>query len=149
MDKLPIPHPARESYGKHRRDVTRQIILPVILITVVVVGLAALAIFAATGSNTAVSLWADISLIWIIIPMMLLMLVILALTAALAYGLMRLLKVSPHYTGLAQHYALWLNAEIVAWADKIVQPVLTIKSWLEIFVKSEEKNESKTRNPNQ
>ncbi len=139
MDKLPIPRPERESYVKHRRDVTRHILRPVILVTLIMVGLAALSIFAATGSSPAVSLWADIAAIWVIIPMMLLMVVILALTAALAYGLTRLLKVSPRYTGIVQEYALWFNAEVKLLADKIVKPVLVIKSWLELFVKSEEK----------
>ena len=139
MDKLPALRPERESYVKHRRDVTRQILLPMILVTFVGVGLAALSIFGATGSNPGVSLWADIAAIWIIIPMMLLMLVILALTIALAYGLTRLLKISPRYTGIAQEYALWFNAQVSLWADKIVKPVLFIKSWLNIFVKSEEK----------
>jgi hypothetical protein len=139
MNKFPVPRPERESYAKHRRDVTRQIILPVILVTLIGVGLAALSIFAATGSRPGVSLWADIAAIWIIIPMMLLMLVILALTIAMAYGLTRLLKVSPRYTGLAQEYALWFNAQVSLWADKIIKPVLVIKSWLGLFVKSEEK----------
>ena len=139
MDKLPVPRPERESYVKHRRDVTRQILLPMILVTFIGIGLVALSIFAATGSNPGVSLWADIAAIWIIIPMMLLMLVILAATIALAYGLTRLLKVSPRYTGIAQEYALWFNAQVSIWADKIVKPVLVIKSWLELFVKSEDK----------
>ena len=139
MDKFPELRPERESYVKHRRDVTRQILLPVILVTLIGVGLAALSIFAATGSNPGVSLWADIAAIWIIIPMMLLMLVILALTAGLAYGLTRLLKIAPRYTSVAQEYALWFNAQISLWADKIVKPVLVIKSWLEMFVKSEDK----------
>jgi sterol desaturase/sphingolipid hydroxylase (fatty acid hydroxylase superfamily) len=82
MDKFPELRPERESYVKHRRDVTRQILIPVILVTFVVMGLAALSIFAATGSHPGVSLWADIAAIWVIIPMMLLMLVILALTVA-------------------------------------------------------------------
>jgi hypothetical protein len=139
MNKLPIPRPERESYVKHRRDVNRQILLPVILVTVIGLGLVALSIFAVTGNNPGVSLWADIAAIWIIIPMMLLMLVILALTIALAYGLTRLLKISPRYTGIAQQYALWFNAQVSIWADKIVKPVLVIKSWLELFVKSEDK----------
>ena len=139
MDKFPVHRPERESYVKHRRDVTRQILLPVILVAFIGVGLAALSIYGAIGSNPGVSLWADIASIWIIIPMMLLMLVILALTIAMAYGLTRLLKVSPRYTGIAQEYALWFNAQVSLWADKIVKPVLVIKSWLEIFIKSEDK----------
>lgn len=143
MDKVPkakrsgpAPRPNHPSYIKHRRDVTRQILLPILLATLVGLGFAALAIYGAVGSHAGVSLWADISLIWLIIPMMFLALVILALVGGMVYGLAKLLGAAPRYTGLAQHYALWLNAEIVLWAEKIVQPVLSLKAWLGIFSKS-------------
>jgi hypothetical protein len=139
MDKSPVPQPERESYVKHRRDVTRQILLPVILVAVLGLGFAVLAGVAATGKSASVSLWADIAAIWVIIPLMLTLLIVLALTVGLVYGLSRLLKVSPRYTGLAQGYVLWFNTEVSLWADKIVQPVLSIKAWLDLFVKSEEK----------
>lgn len=139
MDKFPVPRPERESYVKHRRDVTRQILLPVGLVAVFGVGFAVLAGVAATGGSAGVSLWADIATIWVIIPLMLTMLLILALTVGVVYGLQRLLKVTPRYTGLAQEYALWFNAEVSLWADKIIQPVLSIKAWLDLFVKREEK----------
>jgi len=138
MDKISVPRPERESYVNHRRDVTRQIILPLVLAIILALTAAVLAGIGAAGNNAGVSLWADISIIWLIIPMMFLALVILALTAAIVYGLNRLLKVSPHYTGLAQAYALWLSAEISIWTDKIIQPVLTIRSWIDFFSKKEE-----------
>ena len=62
----------------------------------------------------------------------------MALMLALVYGLNRLLKVSPHYTGLAQAYALWLNTQVIIWTDKIIQPVLSIKTWLDLITKHEE-----------
>ncbi len=138
MDKLPQAQrsgerPGHPSYRKHQRDVTRQILLPIILAALIGLGFAALAIYGAVGGQAGVSLWADISLIWLIIPMMFLALVILALLVALVYGLAKLLGVAPRYTGLAQHYALWLNAEIVLLTEKIVQPVLSLKAWLGIF----------------
>jgi hypothetical protein len=139
MDKISVPRPKRESYIKHRRDVIRQILLPVILVTILGLGVALLSSFAAAGSNPGVSLWADISIIWLIIPMMALALVILALMIALVYGFDHLLKVSPHYTGLAQTYALWLNAQVAIWTDKIIQPILSIKTWLDLILKREEK----------
>jgi hypothetical protein len=141
MDKLPVPRPDRESYVKHRREFTRQILLPVILVTLVTIGLAALTVYGTVARSENVSLWADIAAIWVILPLMLLMLVILAITVALIYGLRRLLQITPHYTGIAQDYTLWFNAEVRLWADKIVKPVLVIKSWLQLFIKSEEKNE--------
>jgi hypothetical protein len=140
MDKAPKAKPNREaflpthpSYRKHRRDVIRQILLPMILVTLVGVGLAALSIYGAVFNHAGVSLWADISLIWLIIPMMFLALVILVLVSGMVYGLAKLLGAAPRYTGLAQHYALWLNTQIVLWTEKIIQPVLSLKAWLGIF----------------
>ena len=137
MDKYSVPRPERESYVKHRRDVNRQILFPIILASLVAIGLAILSGIAATGSNPGVSLWADISIIWLIIPIMMLALVILVLMIALVYGLNRLLKISPHYTGMAQAYALWLNAEAKIWTDKIIQPVISIRTWLDLILKRE------------
>jgi hypothetical protein len=138
MDKFSVPRPERESYIKHRRDINRQIVLPVILATFVGIGLAIFSGFAMVTKNNSVSLWADISIIWLIIPMMMLALVILVIMLALVYGMKRLLKVSPHYTGLAQTYALWLNTEVSIWTDKIMQPILSIKAWLDLILKREE-----------
>ncbi len=143
MEKTSIPRyvpygPERESTLKHRRDLNRQIILPIVLATLAAVGLAILSGLAATTNSSSVSLWADISLIWLIIPMMFMALVIMALAIALVYGLNRLLKVTPHYTGLAQYYTFWFNAQVTIWADKLVQPVLFIKSWLASISKHEE-----------
>lgn len=144
--KVPVPRPNHASYRNHRRDFTRQILLPILLVTFIGLGFAALAIYGAVGSHEAVSLWADISLIWLIIPMMLLALMLLALTMGLVYGLAKLLDAAPRYTGLAQRYALWLNAEIVRWTEQIIQPVLSLKAWMGIFTKGKESHDSQRRN---
>ena len=135
MNKYNVPRPERESYLKHQRDFQVKILLPMILATVVIVALAVLTGIAASGSSPVVSLWADISIIWLIIPAMVLALVILALLIALVYGLGRLIKIGPHYTGLVQAYALWLQAEVSIWTDKIIQPVLSIRTWLDLILK--------------
>jgi hypothetical protein len=136
MDKYSLPRPQRESYVKHRRDVNLQIILPIVLVTLVGVGLAAVSSFAATANNLGVSMWADISIIWLIIPIMLMALVVLAVMVALVVGFSRLLKVSPHYTGLAQSYALAFNAQVTIWSDKIMKPVLSIRTWLDLILRN-------------
>lgn len=133
-----MPRPDRESYVKHRRDVLRQIILPLILVILLAVGAAVLAGFGAAGKSAGVSLWADISLIWLIIPMMIMALVILGVLVGMVYGLSRLLEISPHYTSIAQSYVLWFSAEVSIWTQNIVQPVLTIRSWLDLISKKEE-----------
>ena len=86
---------------------------------------------------------ADIAAIWVIIPMMFLMLVIVALTGALVYGMSKLLKVSPHYTGMAQQYVLRFAAEVRLWADRAVKPVLVVRSWAGIFRKKQKSFEKR------
>lgn len=143
MDKIPVPRPERESYVKHRRDVNRQIILPMVLATVVIVSLAVLAGIAASRGEAGVSIWADIATIWVIVPLMFGMLILLALVGGLAYGLTRLLEVTPRYTGLAQVYVQWFNAQVTIWADKLTGPVLGIKTWLDLLLSLVAKDEKK------
>jgi hypothetical protein len=136
MDKLPVPQPMRCSYAKHRRDVNRQIILPVAFVAVMIGILAALILFMGD-----VSKWAAIAIIWMAIPLTLLMLAVLAVAWGVVYLLGRLLKVSPRYTGIAQAYALWLNAQIVLWTDKLIQPLIQLQAWSSLFSKQEKKTE--------
>jgi hypothetical protein len=133
MHRLPAPRLSRKSYVKHRQDVIYQIILPVVLFVVIMIAVAALIWFAAFQGTGDVSTWAALATIWIIIPLMGLMLVILALSVGMVYLLARLLKVSPRYTGIAQTYALWFNAQIVLWTDRIIQPILKFQAWLSMF----------------
>ena len=146
MNKSPIPTPKRESHLKHRQAVNRQILLPVILVAVVGLGLAVLSAFGAAGNNPGVNLWADISIIWLIIPMMLMALITIALMIAIIYGFKNLLDTTPHYTGILQDWVLWLNAEIKIWANKITKPVLSIKTWLDLIINNEDKDEQQKRN---
>lgn len=128
MHKLSLPQPARYSYTKHRQDVTRQIVLPVVFVAVMVVILMALLVFA-FQSGADVGKWAAIAIIWMIIPLMVLMLVLVAASWGVVYLLMRLLKVSPHYTALAQHHVLHFNRQIIVWTDKLIDPILKLKAW--------------------
>jgi hypothetical protein len=138
MENIPVPRPERESYIKHRREVTRHIIVPIALVTLLGILIAVLSSVAAAGANPAVSLWADISIIWLIIPIMLLALLIVALLIAMTQGMKRLLNIAPRYTSLAQAYAYWFNIEVRNWSQKITQPVLTIRTWLDLILKRED-----------
>ena len=141
MDKLPVPQPARFSYIKHRQDVNRQIILPVAFVAVMIGLLAALTWFATFMRGGDVDKWAAIATIWMVLPAMVLMPVVLAVAWGVVYLLGRLLKVSPRYTGIAQAYVLWFNAQIVLRTDKIILPLIQLQAWLSLFSKREKKTE--------
>jgi hypothetical protein len=133
MQRLPAPQLSRPSYVKHRRDVTLQIVLPVVLFVILMLAAAFLLASTALQGGGDVGTWAAIATIWMVIPLMGVMLVLLALVFGLVYLLARLTKVSPHYTGIAQQYALWFNAQIVLWTDRIIQPILKFKAWVGLF----------------
>lgn len=70
---------------KHQRQFLLEILLPLLLLLIAVVGLTVLAIML-TGSNGSIlSQWADISLILLVLPVMLFVLIAVALVILLSY----------------------------------------------------------------
>lgn len=140
MSKKPIiPRPNRESYLKHRREFRRQILLPIVLIVLAALALAALVGVATFRDGGDVGRWAAISTIWMSIPALGLLLVVMMVLITLIYGLGRLIKVTPKYTGLVQEYALYVSARVVQINKQITTPVIRIKAWLSLFSREEEK----------
>lgn len=70
---------------KHQRQFLLEILLPLLLLLIVVLGLTVLAIML-TGSNGSIlSQWADISLILLVLPVMLFVLIAVALVILISY----------------------------------------------------------------
>lgn len=135
--KPPLPKPSHASYLKHRKDFAWKIVFPLVLATLLIMVISVLiGIRAFSGGQSDVALWAAISTIWIVIPLMMMALVVLALLFGLVYGLARLLGETPHYTGLAQHYIIWFNAQLRLWADKLSDPVVFIKTWGSVLLRN-------------
>ena len=124
--KAQLPQPVHESYKRHRREFAWQIILPVALSVLVIVALIVLINIAAFNEGGDVARWAAISTIWIVIPIMLAGLVLLALLVVLVYGMKRLLAITPTYTGLAQDYVHKAAGYVKRGADMAVRPVLLL-----------------------
>ncbi len=129
--KLPLPRPDRASYLKHKREMNRHILLPVILSGLLVMAVFALVVFSTFTQNGDVARWAAISTIWIVIPLMIFLLIVLALLVAMVYGMRRLLKVTPAYTGFAQEYVLMVLAKVRAYAAEITDRVIRFRAWVD------------------
>lgn len=136
MSNSPVPEPQRESLLKHRRQVLRQIVLPLGLATAAALALTIWAGVAAFSGGSATR-GAAIAIIWMSLPAMLAMLLLLILLAASIYGLAKLLSVTPHYSGLAQQYSLRYATLIQQYAKKITSAVIRLSAWLQIFQKRE------------
>ena len=64
----------------------------------------AVAVLIATGAGSATRTWADVSIIWLIAPMLIFALFFVFVLGFLIYGIAKLLQVTPRYTGKAQEF---------------------------------------------
>jgi hypothetical protein len=122
--KAVLPQPVHESYKRHRKQRTIQIILPVVLAAVLCIGLIVLISVATFSGNGDVARWAAISTMWLASHVFVLQFVFLALLAGMIYLLGRLLGITPIYTGKAQDFVQKLMIRIRLLADKLVKPVI-------------------------
>lgn len=125
--------PIREhySYQQHRKQRLTQIILPMVIVVLLMIGLIVLISLATFNSGGDVGRWAAISTIWIIIPIMFAGLILLALLIGLIYLMARALGALPYYTGIAQDYVYIARGYIIRAADMAVKPVIALNGYLE------------------
>jgi hypothetical protein len=120
-DRNPITHKI------HRKEVFWQISFPMILGSLLVIGLAVITILSATrGGSLRQS--ADTSLVFLILPIMLMAILPLIIFAGLAYGVIMLNKILPAYALKFQDAMIKVRDGVRAGADKAVEPVLRFKS---------------------
>jgi energy-coupling factor transporter transmembrane protein EcfT len=129
--KHPTPSPNRPSYLKHRRETNLQILLPIILTSLLTVALFALIVYATFAQDGQVEQWAAVSTIWIVLPLLLVLLVMFALVAGMVYGMHRLLKIAPDYTGLAQAYVQMITAKINHYNNEFTNRVVRFRAWVD------------------
>lgn len=124
MDDLDILRPRNPLTAiRHRREVFWQITLPMVVFVVV---LLLLAVAAVGLSAPQASVWADISLIFLIIPVMFFALIVMLIFAASIYLSVRLLQVLPYYFFRAQNGFFRLNLQIGRLTNQLVEPILRI-----------------------
>ena len=126
-----LPHPEHYSYQQHRKQRTTQIILPMVISAVVLVGMIILISIATFKSNGDVGRWAAISTIWIVIPILLTGLIVLVALIGLIYLMARALGALPHYTGIAQDYVYIAQSYITRAADMVVKPMIALEGFIE------------------
>jgi len=108
-----------------------QVILPVMLGSLLVIGMIVLISIATFKAGGDVGHWAAISTIWIVMPIIIAGLVFLAILIGFIYLLSRALGVLPCYTGIAQDYVYKARAYLLHAADLAVRPIIVLNGWLE------------------
>ena len=114
----------RQSIRTHRRQFAWQILVPFLVMTMLIL---AASVWVVTGGPARTDLWADISVIWILAPTLLIALVVLALLVTTIYGMIKLLQVLPTYTGKTQDIFAMLSAMTRKVADGVAKPILWVR----------------------
>lgn len=130
FDRLSAP-PEHYSYQLHRKQRNTQVILPVALGAIILIGMIVLVSLATFKSNGDVGRWAAISTIWIVIPILLAGLILLAILIGLIYLMARALSALPHYTGIAQDYVFKARGYIIHVADMAAKPIIVLGGFIE------------------
>jgi membrane-associated HD superfamily phosphohydrolase len=104
----------------HRRQLAWQILVPFLILVALVIILAVLVATKAGSSSNQT--WSDISIIWLIAPMLIFSLLFVFLLGFLIYGIARLTQVVPHYTGMVQGFFNMLPGRTRRLADGTVKP---------------------------
>jgi hypothetical protein len=114
------PEVVRPSVRTHRHQFAWQILVPFLLMSGLIIGGAVVII---SGGESQTGVWADISLIWVIAPMLLFALILLFIIGALIFGMAKLLQVTPRYTGKAQDIFSTLSQWISKAATGVTKPI--------------------------
>lgn len=111
----------------HARQRLWQIILPLVIGVIAAIALLVLAGLAGAAQT---SRWADISLIFLVIPVMVVSLIFLALGAGLIYALVRVLQVIPTFAFRAQNLFTLIEDRVRTGANLAAEPIIRVSSWL-------------------
>jgi hypothetical protein len=111
----------------HRKQVFWQITVPLIAVVVVIL---AVAVLAATGSVQSTSLWANISLIWLLIPVMVFALILMVILAGLVYAVIWLVRILPGYSLQVQNFMVAITSQVEKLGNAIVEPILRVNAFL-------------------
>jgi hypothetical protein len=120
----------KPSYQKHKKQRFWQIAFPLGLGLVLILILAVLIVMAAAGGegNGEISIWADTSLIWLILPVLAFAVIMTVILLVLIYLVGRLTKILPPYAAVVQHYGMVISKKVRLWSNKLVTPIISIKS---------------------
>jgi len=124
------PQPLNErnpiTHMRHRKETLWQISIPIGISGLI---LLVLSVLSTQMVPDDASLWADISLIWMISPLMLVGLLSLATLVMSIYATVKLIQVLPFYMFRFHRSLLLIGAYLQSASDRAVEPFLRAKSF--------------------
>jgi len=117
-----------KTHAEHRREVFWQITFPLMIGMLLVLAAVAI-ILSAIQPVTDVGRWADVSLMWLILPSLFFALILLVLLVGFVYLISYLLRLIPHYALIVQLYFEAGKNKVSQFSNLIIEPLLRMRSW--------------------
>src|SRR5690606_35236343 len=124
---VPLRNPV--THEKHRREVFRQIFLPLIIGIILLCAASVFVAYAGLSGTGDVSRWADISVIWIVVPAMVATLIFLILIVGLIYAVIWLLSSLPPLFRRVQDFMVRLHYAVRRGADASAAPFIKVSGF--------------------
>jgi hypothetical protein len=126
--KPPLPEPNPITRRAHRQQSLWQIKLPIAISILLVSVSAVMVLVAGFGQGAGLSTLSDISVIWLIVPMLILGSMLVVVQVALIYMLVRLLPIVPRSSRQMQDFFVLLSKRVRRISDKSTEPFLRVHS---------------------
>ena len=126
-NKLLVPERNPLTHAKHKREVFWQIMLPMLIGVLIVLTVAFLIIFTGPQSSSDLSRWADVSMIWLILPSLFIALIFLIILSAFVYLITVVLRITPRYALIVQLYFEIAKHKVSYYSNRITQPIIKTK----------------------
>lgn len=125
-----LPAEAKErnpiTHQRHRKETLWQITIPTLVIAL---GLLIFSLLSTQLIPDEASRWADISLIWLITPVMLVTLITFATLVMSIYATVKLIQALPFFSFRLHRYLILIGAYLRLYSDRAVEPILRLRSF--------------------
>ena len=131
--KFILPERNPVTHSRHRKEVFWQITIPLMIGILLVLVAVTVVLLSATHAATNLSRWADVSLIWLILPSLLIAFIFLVILIGFTYLISIVLKMTPPYAHLLQQYFETGKSKIIFYSNKITEPIVKTRSVWAVF----------------
>ena len=128
LTKPNLPERNPETYAQHKKEVFWQIMFPMLIGILILFAMLAFIFFSVRTGASDLSRYADVSLIWLIIPSLIIALIFLIFIAAIIYLFTVILRITPRYSHLALLYLEIGKYKIIRITSQITDPIVKSKS---------------------
>jgi sensor histidine kinase YesM len=124
--RLPERNPV--THAQHKKEVLWQITFPMLIGVLIMILMLVFVYYTITVGSSDLSRWADVSLIWLILPSLFLALIFLAFIAAFIYLISMVIHITPRYSRALHLYLELAKSRVVQISDQITDPIVKARS---------------------